>query len=350
MAKSDTRFFVLADTHDLSLTTDQTKSFRYPLAAGIDVVLHCGDLTDNGGLKHHKEALNLIGSMDAELKLVVPGNHEIDLDQTYMQASGLDITQREQALDLWKGDEAKRMGVCLLDEGLHQFTLKSGASFTVYASPYTPKFGESAFQYNTNNDRYNPTECTPRHAINTSTDVSRVPDFPNVDIMMTHGPPQYILDSNGGHSSSSGCEHLRRAVIRARPLLHCFGHIHGSWGHRRVIWKSQMIKEEREEYPLEESHTGDDAYLLPPEFIGANSCRKQGFAKVKAAVEVSRKGKDTVFVNAAIGNEDGSPVNAPWVVEVSLPIVGARGTKRKSQEEDGQPRLPVHARNKRGRT
>ena len=349
MASSDTRFLIVADTHDLRLTSDPTKAFRNPLPPGIDVVLHCGDLTNNGGLKHHEEALELLGSIDAELKLAIPGNHEIDLDETFMRAWDANPAQREEALKIWKSDKAKRMGVHLLDEGLHQFTLKNGASFKVYASPYTPKFGESAFQYVTKNDRYNPTESTPVYAINTSTDASRVSEFPNVDIMMTHGPPQYILDSSGSHSSSGGCEHLRRAVVRARPSLHCFGHIHGSWGHQRVMWKSQMSSKDREEHPLEDSLTGDDAYLLsPPAFIGANTCKKRGFARIEGSVDLSRRGKETVFVNAAIGNEDGNPLHAPWVVDMEIPTAGAGGTKRKSRGECPS-QLPENSNIKRGR-
>jgi Icc-related predicted phosphoesterase len=44
------------------------------------------------------------------------------------------------------------------------------------------------------------------------------------DILISHGPPQGILD--GG----AGCAALRRAVIRVKPRLHCFGHVHTAYG------------------------------------------------------------------------------------------------------------------------
>ncbi|KAI9655443.1 MAG: hypothetical protein M1831_004858 [Alyxoria varia] len=339
-AQNLTRFLILADTHDLQLTSNPTLPFRHPLPPNIDVVLHCGDLTQNGGLRHHKAALNMLGSLSAELKLVIPGNHEVDMDCTFLKANDADLEHRIQALEIWSGEEAKDMGVHFLDEGTHRFTLKSGVSFSVYASPYTPRYGDSAFQYPTGHDRYNPATSTPPYATNRSTDSSRIPEFPNVDIVMTHGPPKYILDSCGDRSG--GCEHLRRAVARARPVLHCFGHVHAGWGHARVAWKRQMSREERRRqndflFEEEEGYNGydedeeDDALVLPKEFVGANSCKKQGFAKPKA-LHAERKGKETLIVNAAIGNDENSPVNAPWVVEISLPRTQVSGMKRELSE------------------
>jgi hypothetical protein len=44
------------------------------------------------------------------------------------------------------------------------------------------------------------------------------------DILITHGPPLGILDDR------QGCAALRRAVIRVKPKLHCFGHVHSAYG------------------------------------------------------------------------------------------------------------------------
>lgn len=52
-------------------------------------------------------------------------------------------------------------GVTCLKEGTHTFTLQSGTTFTIYASPYTPNFGAAAFQYPMNNYRFNPSDCVP---------------------------------------------------------------------------------------------------------------------------------------------------------------------------------------------
>jgi Icc-related predicted phosphoesterase len=46
------------------------------------------------------------------------------------------------------------------------------------------------------------------------------------DVLVTHGPPAGVLD--GGQ----GCAALRQAVVRVKPRLHVFGHIHAAYGTR----------------------------------------------------------------------------------------------------------------------
>jgi predicted phosphodiesterase len=65
-----TTFLILSDTHD--------DAFPDPASLPphkIDVVLHCGDLTMIGGLSNYKRAIANIKAIDAELKLVIAGNH-----------------------------------------------------------------------------------------------------------------------------------------------------------------------------------------------------------------------------------------------------------------------------------
>jgi Icc-related predicted phosphoesterase len=49
---------------------------------------------------------------------------------------------------------------------------------------------------------------------------------PDTDILVTHGPPLGVLDYGGG------CAALRRAVLRVKPKLHVFGHVHSGYGTR----------------------------------------------------------------------------------------------------------------------
>jgi predicted phosphodiesterase len=80
-----TRFLVISDTHNFEFNgSNKSCHFRQPVP-GADVVLHCGDLTQVGGLSMYKKALKMLGSIDAELKLVIAGNHDISLDGKYWQ-------------------------------------------------------------------------------------------------------------------------------------------------------------------------------------------------------------------------------------------------------------------------
>ena len=46
-----------------------------------------------------------------------------------------------------------------------------------------------------------------------------------IDLLLTHTPPLGTLD-NGGLGSAA----LADEVVRARPLVHCFGHVHSAYG------------------------------------------------------------------------------------------------------------------------
>ena len=76
-----TRFMVISDTHnyDFSARANARVPFQHPLPK-CDVLLHCGDLTMNGELEKLKGVVRMLGSIDAELKLVIAGNHDRTLD------------------------------------------------------------------------------------------------------------------------------------------------------------------------------------------------------------------------------------------------------------------------------
>ena len=67
-----TRVMAISDTHEHSL--DGTTLPQ------VDVVLHTGDLTNFGELEALRESVRMLGTIEAELKLVIAGNHDISLD------------------------------------------------------------------------------------------------------------------------------------------------------------------------------------------------------------------------------------------------------------------------------
>ncbi|KAF2190592.1 hypothetical protein K469DRAFT_811524, partial [Zopfia rhizophila CBS 207.26] len=89
----------------------------------------------------------------------------------------------------------------------------------------------TALPYFRDEDRYNP----PDQVLPSARSIveNPIPDFPAIDVMMTHGPPLGRLDKTY-RGEPVGCEHLLRAARRCKPRLHCFGHIHEGWGAERV--------------------------------------------------------------------------------------------------------------------
>lgn len=133
-----TTFCLVSDTHDRAPkpTSEDRFAFRDPLPPA-DVLLHAGDLTMSGGIKEHGKVVEWIKNADAELKIVIAGNHDVDLHAEhylrYPEEDELeDQWKRIDAVkELWTGPAAKEAGLIYLDEGLNTFTLKSGATFTV---------------------------------------------------------------------------------------------------------------------------------------------------------------------------------------------------------------------------
>ncbi|KAJ8064024.1 hypothetical protein OCU04_007865 [Sclerotinia nivalis] len=290
MARIETSFLVLSDTHDYQFGDNASSKLQLPVPK-VDVLLHCGDLTQVGGVPAFKKALKMLSSFDAELKLVIAGNHDLELDEGWCKAH-LDededyLEDHARAMEVMKGQLAKEAGVIYLEEGIHSFKLKNGATFKIYASPYQPEFNDYAFPYKRNEDRFNLSGETAEGV--TSISENPMPGFPGVDIVMTHGPPKGIRDEcKDGHQ---GCENILRAIKRARPLMHCFGHIHEGYGANKIVWDNEM-KEESDlvnDYP--------QAMNIPVE-----------------------SGEETLMVNAAIMDGEHQPNNAPWVINLELPF------------------------------
>ncbi|KAI4195601.1 MAG: hypothetical protein LQ346_003379 [Caloplaca aetnensis] len=277
-----TRFTIISDTHSRPPfpSDDTSHAYRSPLPPA-DVLLHAGDLTSVGYIAEHESAFNTISSASAELKIVIAGNHDITLDEEYYRSTGAKRFHRsipeDTALvrEIWTGEKAKAAGI--------------------YTSPYQPEFCNWAFPYERDEDRFNPSPGTR----------NPIPNHPDIDILLTHGPPHSILDETRT-DEMVGCEHLLRAVRRCRPRLHCFGHIHEGWGAERHDWVKGCM----------ETVEVDRDQVLRDGCAGIDVSAEEGERGL-------RWGEETVFVNASIMDVRYRPVNAPWRVDLELPVKGS---------------------------
>jgi len=161
----------------------------------VDVILHTGDLTNFGELEALRESVKMLGTIEAELKLVIAGNHDISLDATPRVENMSDeeyAKYHEAALEIMTGPSAKEAGITYLQEGTYTFTLSNGATFRIYASSYATRSSSWAFLYKPIEDRFNNAKKTNRTSIATN------PISSGVDIVMTHGPPHLIFDQVDG--------------------------------------------------------------------------------------------------------------------------------------------------------
>ncbi|KAI4177422.1 MAG: hypothetical protein LQ343_000403 [Gyalolechia ehrenbergii] len=293
-----TSFLIISDTHSARLfpSDDSEHAYRSPFPPA-DVLLHAGDLTNLGYINEYEAIFKMLAAAEAELKIVIAGNHDISLDLEYYESTGRRQFHRNTSEDLdvvrniWTGEEAKKAGIVYLEEGIRTFTLRNEARFTIYTSPYQPEFCDWAFSYERDEDRFNPASAK-----------NPIPSWPAIDILLTHGPPVGILDMTS-RGKKVGCEHLLRAVKRCRPRLHCFGHIHEGWGAKRINW----VEEASEELPVEGQKVLNDRCVRADVSEGSG--------------KPLRFGDETLFVNAAIMDVRNKPVNAPWSVDLDLPVM-----------------------------
>jgi predicted phosphodiesterase len=162
-----------------------------------DLLVHCGDCTSDGGLASLRDFLRWFEAQPAPEKVLVVGNHDW-------------IFEKEPGVARTLVAELAPSARYLQDHG------ELIAGINVWGSPYQPEFNNWAFN-------------VPRgEEIKKHWD--RIPH--GVDLLITHGPPHGILDKSKspGHDDNLGCEELLKCVNRIKPKVHCFGHIHGSYG------------------------------------------------------------------------------------------------------------------------
>ncbi|KAJ5939108.1 hypothetical protein N7466_002242 [Penicillium verhagenii] len=296
-AKIKTRFLIVSDTHGLDRPPKPVSS-QY-----ADVAIHCGDLTEESKIDEYRATIQYLQALNAPLKLVIAGNHDLTLDTPAFHQK---IAEVRPSLDpklvekvYGRDGDARKLldsatGINFLDEGRHSFRLQNGAFLNIYASPYTPSYGDRAFQY--------------------KPDLGHEFSIHNVDVVMTHGPPKGIMDYT--HSGQrAGCPYLFEAVSLARPKMHCFGHIHEGWGAKLVTWRP---KPSQKPSHLTDIDNGKSVLidklstLRGPKSLSMTSHCHGDSNQLES-------GSQTLFVNASI--EGGGPftIQPPWLVDIELP-------------------------------
>lgn len=352
MATLKTRILIISDTHCAALTKDghyrlTEPAFRLPLPKA-DLLIHCGDLTMTGKMEEYHNSLDMLKQIDAPVKLVIAGNHDLSLDRDFVLSHRADEYDRRQprdmsekqahqdwqdVRDLWTSPQgrARSENITFLDEGMHMIHLANGTSINLYASPYTPEFCDWGFAYERDEDRFNESGSSFGNAHNIAVNPipTRSASSRPVDIVVTHGPAWRRLDWTRS-GDSAGCPHLLQALMRARPLLFCCGHIHEAWSGERVTWSveadtidfSKMSISRFKDSGWHECIASNGEAVV--DLCDANS--QDVSAQHAAYCDLSneggtplRAGQETAFINAAIMDLSYKPANAPWLVDVDLP-------------------------------
>lgn len=209
-----------------------TRNTRPDLPTG-DVLIHAGDLTENGSFDEIQRELRWLSSQPHRYKVFVAGNHDVLLDQKFVESypeRRYGSSQTKENLDWGSVIYLQNSSATLDFPRLQHNTSGSGfieptehatspaRRLMVYGSPFTPQYGMSAFQYSPDPHFWTGIFAALRTG---------------PDILITHGPPKLHLDARDFHRA--GCPYLGEEVARIRPRMHVFGHIHASYGREDVV-------------------------------------------------------------------------------------------------------------------
>lgn len=176
------RIVCLSDTHNC------TKEISVPDG---DILIHAGDATIQGTIDEIVFFNEWFSRLPHLYKIFVAGNHD------------------------WLFETNPKLAESLIDSKI--FYLRDSMieieNLKIYGSPWQPRFFDWAFNLNRGAEMAEKWKLIPDH----------------VDVLITHGPPNGILDETP-RGDCAGCEELRKRVEEIRPRLHVFGHIHFGYG------------------------------------------------------------------------------------------------------------------------
>ncbi|KXS16927.1 Metallo-dependent phosphatase [Gonapodya prolifera JEL478] len=221
-----TRFVVISDTRS-----------KFPEVPPGDVLLHTGDFTLRGLRTEVKQFRVWLDSLTHfRYKFILPGNHDLPFDDTFYP---LKWHHRQKVYEdpsptvaILSSIKARSRGVHLLRDNWIEVD-----GWKVYGTPWIPtsldKVSTWAFMLPRGEQlrsKYDPVINAALPPNPSSTPAPAPASFERpVDILLTHTPPHMILDRTS-KGRNVGCEALSEVVETARPRVHCFGHIHESYG------------------------------------------------------------------------------------------------------------------------
>ncbi len=180
---------LISDTHSKQglLTND---------LIGGDIIIHGGDIMTSGYHKTEiKYFLDWFDKLNYNHKIFIAGNHDRFIEN--------------------HPDEFRELLLDYPDITYLQDDFVVIDDIKIYGTPWQPEFYNWAFNLK-------------RDGIDIIEKWNLIPE--DTDILITHGPPNGILDYVAQSTFHAGCNMLRKRVFEVKPKLNIFGHIHQGYG------------------------------------------------------------------------------------------------------------------------
>lgn len=158
-----------------------------------DVLIHCGDFTNVGGINEINQFMNWFSNQhQCKHKIIIAGNHDLLFEK---EASFARTLVPDNVYYL-----------------CNETIIIDNVKF--YGTPYQPNFFPQHWAFNLDSDKL-------------SVNYNMIPI--DIDVLITHCPPAGILDITR-RGEPVGSYELFDKVIQTSVKLHCFGHIHNGYG------------------------------------------------------------------------------------------------------------------------
>jgi len=194
------KILALSDTHGKHWQIP--KDWMQP----ADVLVHAGDISNIGKVYEIVDFLDWFTKQPYRHKIFIAGNHDWGFQENHDVVTKL---VRDYGNIIYLEDSE---------------VVINGVKF--YGSPWQPEFYDWAFNLPKGEQLQAKWDMIPE----------------DTDVLITHGPPENILDYvvSGNVSKHCGCPNLADTVLTKLPILklHIFGHIHYSAG---VLIKNRKL-------------------------------------------------------------------------------------------------------------
>ncbi len=210
----------ISDTHN--------KHTKLNLKAG-DLLIHAGDFSGMGYPWEQEAFIKWMKKQPYPAKVVIAGNHERGVEENEFVFKQM----CKEAGIIYLSDSSVELqfvpGIVYIDQNIPGLD-----KVKIHGSPMTPWFFDWAFNRSIREDQlvFDPRQGG-RGGVKSIPHIKPHWDIipEDTDILVTHGPPRYILDElcyvdGTPKNEFVGCPYLADRIAEIKPDIHIFGHIH----------------------------------------------------------------------------------------------------------------------------